>query len=226
MSRFSFGLLILLLATTPAAAAFVYGGPARQVATLTGPSGGLGNSDVKDTNATGFWSETAVSSYSDTFASSSASASQTSNLGDDEISMSGNLAAASNGHIAYAQSQIYAPFTTDVDLFYISTFSAPTEMVLNFTFTGGFVSYDLNSSGILPAGTYAISGLLQSYANTEAGISSAGGQYTYKLSVAGVPEPSSAWVMLFVALVVGVLRLLYNRFANRQHAIELGDGSL
>jgi hypothetical protein len=228
MSRFSFGLLILLLATTPAAAAFVYGGQNRQVATITGPNGGGGaTSDLKDTIATGLWSEIAASAYSDVNGSSSASATQTSNLGDDEISMSGNLAAASNGHVAFALSQLGVTFTTDVDLPYVSTLSATTE-VLSFTFVagGGNVSYGANSSGILPAGVYSIGAEFRSFAYTESGISSASGQYRYKLSVAGVPEPSSAWVIAVGAIVAAVLRLLYNRFVNRQHAIELGDGSL
>ena len=98
MHIFSFGLVVLLLAAAPAAAAINYWGRNRQVATITGPVGSPGTSDLEDTAATGFWSAEATSSYGTDPPSCSAGAacSQISNLGDFEISMSGDLGAASS----------------------------------------------------------------------------------------------------------------------------------
>jgi hypothetical protein len=205
-----FGIVVVFLAATPAAAAIDYGGQSRQVATITGPNGGPGTSDLKDTNATGFWSETAASGYSDTNGSASASASQTSNLGDLEISISGDLAAASDGHIAFALSQLGVTFTTDADLYYVSALDATTE-VLTFTFVagGGTVSYDANSNGVLPAGVYSIEAEFRAYANTAAGISSASGQYSYDLTLA--PEPSTVGLSAVGALLMLAAAPKYRR---------------
>ena len=67
-------------------------------------------------------------------------------------------------------------------------------MIANFAFqgAGGSVSYDANSSGVLPAGTYSLSILFQVTANEFGG--TAGGLYTFSLTL--VPEPSSVCLML------------------------------
>ena len=201
MHRFSFGLVVLLLAATPAAAAINYSFRNRQVATSTGPADSPGTSDLEDTAATGFWSAEATSAYGTDPPSCSAGAacSQISNLGDFEISMSGDLGAASSafpfpGCVGIAKSFLGASFTLDSDVRYISALDDNGGVIANFAFqeAGGSVSYDANSSGILPAGTYSLSILFQVTANEFGG--TAGGLYTYSLTL--VPEPSSVCLML------------------------------
>jgi hypothetical protein len=213
MSRFCFGLLGLLLASTPAAAAFQYydGGQVRQVATNTSPGA---VEDVENTAATGFWTATASSTYTDTVGSASASASQISDLGDFEISMSGAVGGSgaafdgvSGGYNGVGQSVLNAQFTLDSDSPYVSTLVSTTS-VMSFNFSGAGASYDANSSGVLPAGDYALSIVFQE-GNTVPG--SASGAYAYNLSIAGVPEPSSALVFLVVGATLLVAWRRYGR---------------
>jgi hypothetical protein len=113
--------------------------------------------------------------------------------------MSGDLGAASSafpfsGCVGNAQSFLGASFTLDSDVQYISALDDNGSVIANFAFqgAGGSVSYDANSSGILPAGTYSLSILFQVTANEFGG--TAGGLYTYSLTL--VPEPPSVCLML------------------------------
>src|SRR5262245_36184028 len=90
------GVFVLLARSSPAIAAIEYSSQSRQVATLAGLVGGAGVSDLDSTAATGVWSGSADCAFGTDppTCSAAAVALQTSNLGDLEISMTGELAAA------------------------------------------------------------------------------------------------------------------------------------
>jgi hypothetical protein len=202
------GVCILFLISSPAIAEFEYSGQSRQVATLAGPLGGVGTSDVDSTTATGAWSSSVDCSYGTNppTCGAAAGASQSSNLGDFDINMSGELAAATAGFpvaecVAHAISQLDASFTLNSDVAYISALDTQTEMEFSLLSAGGNVSYGANSSGILPAGDYSLSVLFRVTANEFGG--SVGGLYTYHLRIA--PEPSSAFLLLVGAVLATTL---------------------
>jgi hypothetical protein len=199
------------LAATPAAAVIQYGTVSRFVATSAGPNGGFGDSDVDSTGATGIWTASVASAYSDGppgGGNASASATQVSDLGDLEISMAGDLmgAGAANdppfgGYGGIAQSSLTASFTLDADSPYMSVLVS-TPDVANFDFRSQSANYGANSSGVLPAGSYTLSILFQvTNGGFPGGVS---GAYAYNLTI--VPEPSSVCLLLMGTLLAAASR--------------------
>jgi hypothetical protein len=124
--------LVLLLVSSPAIGAIEYSGQSRQVTTLAGLVGGAGESDLDSTTATGVWSGSADCAFGTDppTCSAAAVALQTLNLGDLEISMTGELAAATagipfSGCEGTALSQLVASFTLDSDVAYVSELDTP-----------------------------------------------------------------------------------------------------
>jgi len=201
------GFVVALLAATPATAAIDYsGGQNRSVATVTGVGGGggAGTGDTKETLATGFWSETAASSYSSPCpcppsgggGSASASASQVSDLGDVEISMEGTLSASGTvGYIGHAETYLGVMFSLVSDSPYVSSLSTIGPEVQFFNLQRiGTTPIDANSSGTLVAGTYSL--VVHIKANSFVGTN---GLYAYNLLI--VPEPSSVCLIFIAALL-------------------------
>ncbi len=215
MSRFLFGLLVLCLAATPAAAAIDYGTLNRQVVSAAGPIGGFGDIDSDDTTATGFWSASVASAYSDgppSGGNASATATQVSDLATLSITMAGDLtgAGAANdppfgGYAGLAQSRLGASFTLDSDSPYVSTLVSTAD-VGHFDFRSQIANYDANSSGVLPAGFYTLSIVFQ--ASNFGFPGAVSGSYAYNLTI--VPEPSSACLIL-----VGTLLAAASGWRNR-----------
>jgi hypothetical protein len=182
MSRFSFGLLVLLAATSPAAAV-TYVGQSRRVEALTGAvGGGIGDGETKSTADPELWVDSATASP--TNPNASASVSQTSNIASSEITMSGAFSASTSSTVgafaAQANSILSAQFSIASNTPYESMLATSGDSVESFSFVqlGGGGSYGANSSGILTPSTYRLQ--LNFVANAT-GDQTVSGVYAYSL---------------------------------------------
>jgi hypothetical protein len=194
----------------PAAAAINYSSAAaiRQVTAVANLIGGTtGDIQTDDTNALGPWAASVNASYATpNVGAGAATASQISSLGSLEMSMRGTLAAeADESHFGSAYSLLsVSSFVIDSDTPYVSMLNMTGSVGLHhfrLEQSSGFPTYEANSSGTLPAGSYFLS--IQ-FELSHVGQGSSSGDYSYFLSF--VPEPSSILVFGGILLSAGATR--------------------
>lgn len=194
MRRLWLGTTLVLLASTPAAAAIDYSiaGISRQVAAAANIIGGpTGDSEADETNALGPWSASVDAFFSTVNVGyGAAEASQVSNVGSLGASMTGSLSAeATDSHFGGANSRLtISSFILDTDTPYISVLQTSGDVEVDgfrLEHVSGSPTYAANSDGTLPAGTYLLQVDFQVF---QIGIGNQAGDYFYELSL--VPEPS------------------------------------
>jgi len=182
-------ILILSALQSAAADTITYTAQSRRVAAIAGPIGGSGNSDTKDASGFAPWSEMASASYSDTNGSAGATATQVSILDvDTGITLNGNLSAVANvGFTGNAQSLFNLSFNLAAYTPYVSTLSGSANLTsFLLGLSGGAITFEANSSGVLPAGDYSL-GVNHRAAASDG---SSNGSYSYSLAVtapSGIP---------------------------------------
>jgi hypothetical protein len=217
MRRIAICILLMCAAVEPASAAFSYDGGTRTVTAGAG-NGFTGNGDSKSTAALGSWFESVAASYSDLNGSSSGAATQLSDLGSSAISMLASVSGGATGapYSGAGISSLGAEFEIAANTPYESILTTAGGGMTTFSLStsGGTISYDANSSGILVPGHYTLFVSFQATSPPEGGLT--GGDISYGLSIeSAVPELSSAWLW---AVVLGTI------FAGRSIRIRAGKG--
>jgi hypothetical protein len=207
MSRFSVGLLVLLLAATPAAA-IDYTSQYRAVVATAGSSAIFPPAvvDLKEMSALGPWSETAIATYVlDAENGAGATTTQTSDLANQLISMSGTLSGSGTYPCCGggARSDLVIEFSLASDSPYVSMLSTTGDTASSYGLSSGSTAlpFDPNGSGVLAAGTYGLSVIFSAEGG---GGTSESGTYMFSLSI--IPEPTSAVLILMGGLLLVAVR--------------------
>jgi hypothetical protein len=198
------GILVAAVATFPfvaglPAAAIDYTSQSRSVLAAAGTQfAGVTDSDSNST--LGPWNGTATAVWTDDFGTFTASGTQISNLAQQQISMSGTLSAA--GTFGFyggsADSALSVAFSLTSPSPYVSTFVATGDTDSSI---GGNFAFNLNGSGLLPAGDYS---LVAGFTVSGSGFDPGSGSYSFTLTI--LPEPTSAFLMLLSVALFATLR--------------------